>query len=159
VLDGTFRDDLFYRISEIVIDIPPLRERHGDKVLLARHLLAQFVLEQNAKVTGLSADASAAVEHYHWPGNIREMQNRIKRAVIMAEGKQVTAEDLGLVAPGDIAGLPLNLREVRQQAETAAILRALSLSDGSITSAAKLLGITRPTLYDLMGKYGMEIAE
>jgi len=159
VKDGTFRDDLFYRISEIVVNIPPLRDRHGDKVLLARHLLAQFAKEQGSRVTGLAADASEAVEKYSWPGNIREMQNRIKRAVIMAENKHVTAADLGLDTEGELAGMPLNLREVRQTAETAAITRAMSLADGNISTAAKLLGITRPTLYDLMSKYGMEAAD
>jgi two-component system NtrC family response regulator len=159
VRDSGFREDLFYRISEIVVDIPPLRERDGDKVLLARHLVAQFAKEHNPKVNGLASDAAEAIEAYAWPGNIREMQNRIKRAVIMAEGKQIGAMDLGLSSPGEATGLPLNLREVRQRAETAAITRAMSLSDGNISNAAKLLGITRPTLYDLMGKYGIDAGE
>ncbi len=153
VRDGSFREDLFYRVSEIVIDIPPLRERAGDKILLARHMLSQFAKEQGSRVNGLAHDAAEAIENYPWPGNIREMQNRIKRAVIMAEGKLVRAEDLGLSGVDMEAGLPLNLREVRQRAETAAIRRALVLSEDSVSGAAKLLGITRPTLYDLMQKY------
>ena len=159
VSEGTFREDLYYRISEIVIDIPPLRERLGDRILLARHLLTLFAKEHNPKVGGLSTDAAAAVEEYPWPGNIREMQNRIKRAVIMAENKLVTPEDLGLTASGEMADMPLNLREVRQDAETTAIVRAISFSGGNISNAAKLLGITRPTLYDLMNKYGIESPE
>ncbi len=99
------------------------------------------------------------MEGYPWPGNIREMQNRIKRAVIMAENKLVTPEDLGLTASGEMADMPLNLREVRQDAETTAIVRAISFSGGNISNAAKLLGITRPTLYDLMNKYGIESPE
>ena len=152
VRDGSFREDLFYRVSEIVIDIPPLRERAGDKILLARHMLSQFAKEQGSRVNGLAPDAAEAIENYAWPGNIREMQNRIKRAVIMAEGKLVRAEDLGLSGIDMEAGLPLNLREVRQRAETAAIRRALVLSEDSVSGAAKLLGVTRPTLYDLMQK-------
>ncbi len=153
VRDGSFREDLFYRVSEIVIDIPPLRERAGDKILLARHMLSQFAKEQGSRVNGLAPDAAEAIENYAWPGNIREMQNRIKRAVIMAEAKLVRAEDLGLSGVDMEAGLPLNLREVRQRAETAAIRRALVLSEDSVSGAAKLLGVTRPTLYDLMQKY------
>ncbi|MFM7272255.1 MAG: PEP-CTERM-box response regulator transcription factor, partial [Gammaproteobacteria bacterium] len=156
VREGGFREDLFYRISEIVVEIPALRERSGDKVLLARHFVSQFAREHNPRVTGLSTEAAEAVEAYAWPGNIREMQNRIKRAVIMSDGRQLTVEDLALPGSAAQSGVPLKLREVRQAAETTAIQRALALSDGNITNAARLLGITRPTLYDLMGKYGMD---
>jgi two-component system NtrC family response regulator len=151
--EGTFREDLYYRISEMVVEIPPLRERGGDKVLLARHLLSKYAKEHNPKVSGLSPEAANAVEQYSWPGNIREMENKLKRAVILCDGKQVQPEDLGLSAAGEDQDMPLNLREVRQHAEVRAISRAMSLSDGNITGAAKLLGITRPTLYDLMKKY------
>ena len=157
VSEGSFREDLFYRISEIVVDIPPLRERSGDKVLLARHLLTQFAKEHNPRVLALGGDAAEAVESYAWPGNIREMQNRIKRAVIMADNRHISREDLGLPASTDASPMALNLREVRQAAESSAITRALSLSDGNLSNAAKLLGVTRPTLYDLMGKYGMVV--
>ena len=156
VREGNFREDLFYRISEIVVEIPALRQRAGDKVLLARHFVTQFAREHNPRVTGLSSEAAEVIEAYAWPGNIREMQNRIKRAVIMSDGKQLSVEDLALPGSGEQGAMPLNLREVRQAAETTAIHRALALSDGNITNAAKLLGITRPTLYDLMSKYGME---
>ncbi len=157
VSEGSFREDLFYRISEIVVDIPPLRERHGDKVLLARHLLSQFAKEHNPRVAALGSDAAEAIEAYAWPGNIREMQNRIKRAVIMADNKHLSREDLGLPLNADSSPIALNLREVRQAAESSAIVRALSLTDGNLSNAAKLLGVTRPTLYDLMGRYGMVV--
>ena len=155
VSEGGFREDLFYRISEIVVDIPPLRERHGDKVLLARHLLTQFAKEHNPRVAALGSDAAEAIEAYAWPGNIREMQNRIKRAVIMADNRHISREDLGLPGGSTATPMALNLREVRQAAESAAITQAMSLSDGNLSNAAKLLGVTRPTLYDLMGRYGM----
>jgi len=157
VSEGGFREDLFYRISEIVVDIPPLRERHGDKVLLARHLLAQFAKEHNPRVGALGSDAAEAIEAYAWPGNIREMQNRIKRAVIMADNRHISREDLGLPGGSTATPMALNLREVRQAAESAAITQAMSLSDGNLSNAAKLLGVTRPTLYDLMGRYGMVV--
>jgi two-component system NtrC family response regulator len=157
VSEGGFREDLFYRISEIVVDIPPLRERHGDKVLLARHLLTQFANEHNPRVAALGSDAAEAIESYAWPGNIREMQNRIKRAVIMADNRHISREDLGLPGGSTATPMALNLREVRQAAESAAITQAMSLSDGNLSNAAKLLGVTRPTLYDLMARYGMVV--
>jgi two-component system NtrC family response regulator len=154
VRDGTFREDLYYRICEIVIEIPPLRDRPGDKILLARHFLEKFAPAQNRKVTGFSADATEAIEGYQWPGNIREMENKIKRALIMCEDKFVTAFDLALTAPGELS---INLRHVRQAAEMGAIKRALSMTDGNYSAAAKLLGITRPTLYDLVKKYEINV--
>lgn len=150
VRDGSFREDLFYRICEMTVKIPPLRNRLGDKVLLARHFKLQFAKEHGQNVTGFTPDAIAAIENYAWPGNIREMENKIKRAVIMADGKYVTREDLGLAEAGELS---LNLRHVRQEAERGAILRALSMTDNNISAAAKLLGVTRPTFYDLIKKY------
>lgn len=152
VREGGFREDLFYRICEMTINIPPLRNRLGDKVLLARHFKLQFAKEHGQNVTGFTPDAIAAIENYTWPGNIREMENKIKRAVIMADGKYVTREDLGLAEAGELS---LNLRHVRQEAERGAILRALSMTDNNISAAAKLLGVTRPTFYDLIKKYNM----
>jgi two-component system NtrC family response regulator len=151
---GRFREDLYYRLSEITIYIPPLRERHGGRILLARHLLNKFAKQQGRAIKGFSDDAHDAIEAYPWPGNVREMENRVKAGVIMAEGKLVTAEDLGLkveVEPRD-----LNLRTVRQHAETQAIRDALARTGGNISRAADLLGITRPTLYDLLDKYGLK---
>jgi two-component system NtrC family response regulator len=155
VAEGSFREDLFYRICEMTVEIPPLRVRQGDKVLLARHFKLKFAKEHDQKITGFTTDAIEAIESHEWPGNIREMENKIKRAVIMADGKYITREDLGLVAAGELS---LNLRHVRQEAEKNAILRALSMTDNNISAAAKLLGITRPTFYDLIKKYDMPIS-
>lgn len=147
-----FREDLFYRVSEITINIPPLREREGCRLVLARTLLDTAVRKQGRAFKGFSQDAQSAIQNYPWPGNVREMENKIRGAVIMAESKQVTAADLGL-ADVDTEGPNLNLREVRRSAETRAITRALLHSSGNISRAAKMLGITRPTLYDLLEKY------
>jgi two-component system NtrC family response regulator len=150
---GTFREDLYYRISEITIDIPPLREREGGRLLIAQFLLNKFAKQQGRVMKGFTDDGHDAIETYAWPGNVREMENKIKAAVIMAEGKFITAMDLGL----SVAVNPptLNLRVVRQSAETSAIRQALIRASGNISRTAELLGITRPTLYDLMAKYGI----
>jgi two-component system NtrC family response regulator len=150
---GAFREDLYYRISEITIQIPPVRARHGGRILLARHLLSRLSKGEGKTFKGFSADAHDAIDSYAWPGNVREMENRIKGAVIMAEGKFVTAEDLGLIAADEAPFL--NLRAVRQKAETDAIKQAMIRSAGNISKAAELLGVTRPTLYDLMEKHGI----
>ena len=152
---GNFRDDLYYRVSEITVEIPPLRERDGGRILLARNLLAHFAKQEGRNLKGFTEDAHDAIDAYAWPGNVREMENRIKSAVIMAEGKLVTAEDLGL--DGGAAELAsLNLRVVRQEAETQAIRQALIRTAGNVSRAAELLGITRPTLYDLLQKYDIQ---
>jgi len=153
VQEGTFREDLYYRICEMEINIPPLRARLGDKALLARHFLNHFVEQQNRNIIGFTQEADAAIEAYSWPGNIRELENKMKRAVIMCDEKYISAEDIGLA---EAETLSLNLRQVRQEAEQAAINHALILSDNNISSAAKLLGITRPTLYDLLKKYNIK---
>jgi two-component system NtrC family response regulator len=147
---GQFREDLYYRVSEITISIPPVRDRHGGRVMLARQLLSRMAAAEGKSFKGFSDDAYDAIDAYAWPGNVREMENRIKTAVIMAEGKLITANDLAL-QPAD-GGPDLNLRVVRQRAETEAIRQALVRSAGNISRAAELLGITRPTLYDLMEK-------
>ncbi len=154
--DGRFREDLYYRLAEIVVKIPSLAERPGDAVLLARHFVNRFGKELNTKVQSLSADALAAIDAYGWPGNVRELENRIKRSVIMADGKSVSADDLDL--PGNDraaaeAELALNLRAARETADRRAIRQALSRTDNNISGAAKLLGISRPTLYDLIKQY------
>lgn len=154
--EGTFREDLYYRICEMEIHIPPLRERHGDKLLLARHFLKKSAQQNNPAVTGFNPEATEMVESYDWPGNIREMENRIKRGVVMCEDRLVSSDDLGLMTENELS---LNLREVRYKAERAAILRALAVTDNNISSTAKLLGVTRPTLYDLMKKYNVTITE
>lgn len=154
VAEGTFREDLYYRICEMVVQIPPLRERQGDKILLARHFLQKYCEEQQRKINGFTPEAAEAIEGYHWPGNIREMENKIKRAVIMCEDKYIAPIDLALNNPGSLS---INLRHVRQEAERSAIKQALSMTDGNYSAAAKLLGITRPTLYDLVKKYDINI--
>jgi two-component system NtrC family response regulator len=152
ISQGLFRDDLYYRVSEITIDIPPLREREEGRLILARTLLAKYAQQQGRALIGFSDDANDAIESYSWPGNVRELENKIKGAVIMADGKQVTAADLGIDAV-ETAPESLNLREVRQRAESQAIRVALMKNFGNISRAAEQLGITRPTLYDLMNKY------
>jgi two-component system NtrC family response regulator len=156
--DGRFREDLYYRLAEIVVKIPSLSERPGDAVLLARHFVNRFGKELNTKVQSLSADAVAAVDAYGWPGNVRELENRIKRAVIMADGKSVSADDLDL--PGSVnaeeAEIALNLRAARETADRKAIRQALSRTENNISGAAKLLGISRPTLYDLLKQYQLQ---
>ncbi|RDE05998.1 PEP-CTERM-box response regulator transcription factor [Sphingomonas aracearum] len=153
VAAGTFREDLYYRLAEIVVRIPSLAERPGDAVLLARHFLRRYAKSMNAGVSGLSPDAAAAIEGGSWPGNVRELENRMKRAVIMAEGKLVTAADLDLAAPAD--DLPLNLRAARETADRRAIRQALARAEGNISNTAKLLGVSRPTLYDLLKSYDL----
>jgi two-component system NtrC family response regulator len=151
---GSFREDLFYRLAEIVVRIPSLAERPGDATLLAKHFLHRFAREMNPQVKGLAPSALAAIDAWGWPGNVRELENRMKRAVIMADGKLVGAEDLDLGGSGD-GGLAVNLKAAREAADRRAIRQALARADGNISSAAKLLGISRPTLYDLLKQYGL----
>jgi two-component system NtrC family response regulator len=152
--DGRFREDLYYRLAEIVVKIPSLAERSGDSVLLARHFVNRFGRELNPGVQSLSPDALDAVGGYAWPGNVRELENRLKRAVIMADGKAVTAADLDLPSAAPNADLlPINLRAAREVADRKAIRHAMSRTENNISSAAKLLGISRPTLYDLLKQY------
>jgi two-component system, NtrC family, response regulator len=152
---GTFREDLYYRLAEIVVKIPSLKERHGDAPLLAKHFLARFAREMNPQVKGFAPGALAAIEQWPWPGNIRELENRMKRAVIMAEGKYISAEDLDLAGPEQEA-LPVNLKSAREEADRRAIRKALAQTDNNISGAAKLLGVSRPTLYDLLKQYGLQ---
>ncbi|HEX6661273.1 MAG TPA: PEP-CTERM-box response regulator transcription factor [Sphingomicrobium sp.] len=156
IAKGSFREDLYYRLAEIVVKIPSLAERPGDSVLLARHFVNRFGRELNPKVQGLSSEALAAVDAYAWPGNVRELENRIKRAVIMTEGRSIGAEDLDLPgAAPDEADL-INLRAAREIADRRAIRQAMSRTDNNISGAAKLLGISRPTLYDLLKQYRLQ---
>ena len=156
VADGRFREDLYYRLAEIVVRIPALAERSGDVTLLARHFLARFAKEMNPTVKGFAPDALAALNDWPWPGNVRELENRLKRAVIMADARLIGAADLDLGAPGE-AEL-LNLKAAREIADRRAITGALARTEGNISGAAKLLGISRPTLYDLLKSYGMSAA-
>ena len=155
IREGSFREDLYYRLSEIAVKIPPLRGRPGDAVLLAQAFLERYTQEMGRNIRGFTADALGALEAHTWPGNVREMENLIKRATVMADGNKITAADLGLNT-GHTAPQLLNLRQARENAERLAIGQALARSEGNIAQAAELLGITRPTLYDLMAKTGMK---
>ncbi|MFC6668955.1 PEP-CTERM-box response regulator transcription factor [Marinobacterium aestuariivivens] len=155
-LNGSFREDLYYRLAEFVITIPPLRARPGDAVLIARAFFNRYCDELGRRLKGLSEEACRAVEAYSWPGNVRQLENRIKRAVIMADGSQVSAGDLGLSVGDELDILPLNLRQVRESEEKRAIMKALGVANNNISRASELLGITRPTLYSLLEKHAIQ---
>ncbi|MGB6451370.1 MAG: PEP-CTERM-box response regulator transcription factor [Steroidobacteraceae bacterium] len=155
---GGFREDLFYRISEVTIKVPPLRERQGDGTLLAQFLLQQTAERFGKPSRGLAPDAIRAIQAHRWPGNVRELENRIKGAVIMADSAVVTASDLGLQDPGEDTQY-LNLRVARQRVEAQAVRQALAVSRGNLSRAAELLGVTRPTLYDLLEKHHITAAQ
>jgi two-component system NtrC family response regulator len=152
--EGRFREDLYYRISEISINLPPLRDRGDDVLMLAKVFLDRYNKQNKRNIKGFSDNALAAIANYPWPGNIRELENKIKRAVIMAEGIQITAEELELDEQGE--SLLVNLRQIRDEAERTAISRALIICGDSISRAAQILGVSRPTLYDLMNKHGFK---
>ncbi len=154
--ENEFREDLYYRISEISIRIPPLREREGDMLLLARVFLEKFSKQMGKTQHRFSKDALSAIEAYPWPGNVRELENRVKRAVIMAEHKQISVSDLELGGAGDDDIRTFNLREIREQAERQAIVRAMGHVGGRISQASELLGVSRPTMYDLIKKYNLK---
>jgi two-component system NtrC family response regulator len=156
IADGRFREDLWYRLAEIVIRIPGLAERPGDATLLAKAFLGRFAAQMNPAVKGFTADALAAIDRWTWPGNVRELENRVKRAVIMADDRLVAAADLDL--PGSAAEAEdnlLNLKAAREAADRKAIRHALARSEGNISNTARLLGISRPTLYDLLKQYDL----
>ena len=155
--EGRFREDLYYRLAEIVVNIPPLRARVGDPALLAHAFVRRFAQEQNRSLMTLSEDAVRAIEHHPWPGNIRELENCIKRAVIMAEGNQISCEDIGLESPVlDEIDNSLNLKAIRECAEKRTVISALGRVNGNIVKAAELLGVSRPTLYDLMHRLSLK---
>jgi two-component system NtrC family response regulator len=151
---GKFREDLYYRLAEIIVEIPPLRNRKADAALLAHSFVRKFASEQRRGAMTLLPDAIDAIESHPWPGNVRELENVIKRAVIMADGQKIGAADVGL-APGDGESSVLNLRQVRDEAEKHAVVRVLARVNGNLSKAAELLGVSRPTLYDLMDRFGL----
>ena len=156
ISEQTFRDDLFYRLAEVTVNIPLLAERTGDAILLAKHFVSKFAREMNPTIKGMTTGALAAIDAWNWPGNVRELENRIKRAVIMAEGAFVTEDDLDF-GEGNLDDLQLNLKAAREAADRKAITRAIARTEGNISNAAKLLGISRPTLYDLMKQYDLQL--
>ncbi|WP_454774820.1 PEP-CTERM-box response regulator transcription factor [Janthinobacterium tructae] len=155
---GRFREDLFYRLSEIVLRIPPLRERAGDAALLAHHFKNKFCASEGRSNLHFSAGALQLIESHGWPGNVREVENCIRRAVIMSDGPQIAADDLGLPASAQATPMDeaINLRQAREAAEYKVMVRALARADGNIAKAAELLGVSRPTLYDLMNHHGIK---
>jgi two-component system NtrC family response regulator len=159
ISEGSFREDLYYRLAEIVVHIPTLAERPGDAVLLAKHFLTSFAAKMNPAVKGLSPDALGAIDRWNWPGNVRELENRMKRAIIMADGKLVTAADLAIrdSEHNESGDDQINLKAVRDAADRKAIRRAIARTEGNISNAAKLLGISRPTLYDLIKQHGLQV--
>ena len=155
--EGRFREDLYYRLAEIVVNIPPLRLRVGDAALLAHAFARRFAAEQNRGTLSLCEDAVRAIEAHHWPGNIRELENCIKRAVIMVDSNQITSQDIGLNLPeADDGGKSLDLRTIREKAEKNAIISAMGRVNGNVVKAAEMLGVSRPTLYDLMHRLGLK---
>jgi two-component system NtrC family response regulator len=153
IAEGAFREDLFYRLTEMIVTIPPLRARVGDAALLAHAFVRRLAQAQGRDRLVLRDDALDAIAAHAWPGNVRELENAIKRAVIMAEDDAITADDLGLVPAGEPE--VLNLRQARDEAEKQAVVRVMARCDGNIAKAAELLGISRPTLYDLLNRFGM----
>jgi len=156
IASGEFREVLYYRINEATVNVPPLKDRQGDAALLARVFLERFAQQLKRPIKGFSSTAIMAIENHAWPGNVRELENRVKRAVIMADGMTVTEEDLEL-DDCEVTEQPFNLREVREKAESRAILHALSLTDNNVSRTAEMLGVTRPTLYNLMRKYAIKV--
>ena len=152
IAEQAFREDLYYRLAEVTITIPRLVERSGDAVLLAKHFLTRFAREMNPAIKGFAPAALTAIDQWQWPGNVRELENRIKRAVIMTDGKFITVDDLQFDTADDEDRL-LNLKAAREAADRKAISRAIARTEGNISGAAKLLGISRPTLYDLLKQY------
>lgn len=156
---GSFREDLYYRISEITLDIPSLRERTGDALVIAQSLLKSLGKQMDRANLAFTEDAINAINHYEWPGNVREMINKVKRATIMADGKRITAEDLDLACDHPPQDNQLNLRQVRENAERQAIIQALRSCQFNMAQASRLLGVTRPTLYNLTDKYRIETSQ
>lgn len=156
IKEGRFREDLFYRLAEIVVNIPPVRERKGDAALLAHAFVHRFSAEHKRGNMTLTEDAVRAIESHTWPGNVRELENCIKRAVIMADGLQITREDIGLDSPKSNESEFIDLRRIRDDAERNAVVTALGRVNGNVVRAAEILGVSRPTLYDLMHRLGLK---
>ena len=150
--EGRFREDLYYRLNEVTVRVPPLRERASDAVILANFFMRRFAAEYGRSVRGFGTAALAAMSEYAWPGNVRELENRVKRAVVMTDGPLLSAADLGLAASGE-KPQSLGIREARARAEREVLQLALAQAGSNLSKAARLLGISRPTLYDLMQQH------
>jgi len=157
IAEQRFRQDLYFRIGQVAVNVPALRDRRGGATVLAHAMLRKFAGVQGRPKRGFTEEASAALEAYSWPGNVRELENKVKTAMIMGDGPLLTAEDLGLKESVN-GELLFNLKEVRTRAERQAIRQALAITDGNISRTSELLGVSRPTLYDLMDKYGIRVA-
>lgn len=155
IAEGMFREDLYYRLSVVSICSPPLREREGDLLLLSRAFIQQFCEETGKKVKGLTKDTTKAMTAYNWPGNIRELENKIKRAVVMAEGPSLTVDDLELTHPNKLAPLP-RLKDAKDRLERDLIQTALGRTGGNITHAASALGISRQSFHDILSKHKID---
>ena len=154
-----FREDLFYRVSEISLNIPPIREREGDAIIIAQSLLKSFLQQMKRPPLSFNEDAMRSIKAYHWPGNVREIINKVKRAVIMADDKKITAADLELCNLSEVSEQALNLRQIRDAAEKSAVIQAIQAAQNNMAQAARLLGVTRPTLYNLTEKFGINTDE
>jgi two-component system NtrC family response regulator len=153
--EGRFREDLYYRLGVVIIALPPLRERGEDVLLLAKALLQRYTAEGKYKIIGFTRQALTALQSYNWPGNVRELENRIKRAVIMAPGTRLAPGDLDLASPfAKYEGQ--GLREAREALEKELIQRVLARHKGNVTRTAAALGVSRPTLHELISKYAIE---
>ena len=152
---GRFREDLFYRLNEVAFEIPPLRDRDGDALLIAKYFIQKYNPSLGTSVKGLSADAATAINNYDWPGNVRELENRIKRAMVLSDGKTINAENLDIETSATVQAFP-TLRQAREKAEVDIIMRALASTQNNVSQASKLLGVSRPTLYELMKSLGIK---
>lgn len=157
---GRFRGDLLYRLNSVTLRIPPLRERGGDALLLARWLLVRYAKEFSRRLRGFDPEAAEAITAHRWPGNVRELENRVRRAALMTNGPMISAADLELSAAstGPQAEADFDLRTARMRAERETIERVLAHSCGSLSAAARLLGISRPTLYGLLNTHGIAVS-
>ena len=156
ITEGRFREDLYYRLNELKLSIPPLRERDGDVLLLASHFVRRFNEQYGRNIKGFTSESLAAMRRHAWRGNVRELENRVKRAVVMSEGTHISATDLDLETV-EAEEFSLDLRHARSRAEREVLQLALTQSGGNLSTAAKLLGVSRPTLYSLAKEHGVAI--
>jgi two-component system NtrC family response regulator len=160
IAQGKFREDLYYRLGVVAIDVPPLRERGEDVLLIALVFLKRVAEHMRKRILGFTKEAIWAIQAYPWPGNVRELSNKIRRAVVMAEGPYIAPEDLDLSLPeGEALPGPLSLKAARERVEMDLVVQALTLHSGNLRRVADELGISRPTLYLLLRKYGIRIPE